>query len=241
MTGNVFRICVDKDILGHSPYALARFGSSEPAAFPIAVITGRWWKSGQVLNIRFLNGDVLVQKKVQEIADELVRYANLKFKFHYDEKHSEIRIGFGWNGDKGSWSYIGKDALDIPQNEPTINFGWLAPETPAEEYSKTVLHIFGHAIGLIHEYQNPAADIPWDKDAVYKYFMGPPYNWSRQEVERKIFERYSRTITNKYEFDPESVMLFPIPGEYTLNHREIGGRNSKLSKEDKRLLRILYP
>lgn len=51
-----------------------------------------------------------------------------------------------------------------------MNYGWLYPDTPDQEYSRVVLHEFGHALGAIHEHQHPEAAIPWDKPKVYEYY-----------------------------------------------------------------------
>jgi hypothetical protein len=51
-----------------------------------------------------------------------------------------------------------------------MNYGWLLANTPDQEYSRVVLHEFGHALGAIHEHQHPAAGIPWDKPKVYEYY-----------------------------------------------------------------------
>ena len=57
---------------------------------------------------------------------------NLKFNF-VDNPFANIRINFDINA--GSWSYLGKDALNIPYNKATMNFGWFN--------IATVLHEFG--------------------------------------------------------------------------------------------------
>lgn len=104
------------------------------------------------------------------------------------DNNSDIRISFKKGG---SWSYIGTDAEDIAQNEPTMNFGWLDKATPSVEYSHIVKHEFGHALGLIHQYQNPSNGLSWNKEAVYEYYMKPPNNWTKDEVDRNVFERYN--------------------------------------------------
>ena len=51
-------------------------------------------------------------------------------------------------------------------------------------------HEFGHALGMIHEHQNPAAqgEIPWDKPKVYAYYA--QQGWSKDDVDTNIFEVY---------------------------------------------------
>jgi serralysin len=222
------KVCIDKVIKNKDPYA-------DPRA-KMAVIRDKRWQPGQTLRVRFLGGDAKVQRKVQEKAKDWENFANIKLDFTADSD-ADIRIAFQ---EDGSWSYIGTDATDIPQNEPTMNYGWLDPDTDDEEYSRVVKHEFGHALGCIHEHQSPGAEIPWDKEAVYEYFMGPPNNWPRETVDHNLFERYSQTITNYTKFDPQSIMLYPIPADFTTNHQAIGDRNSHISEQDKTFIKKQY-
>lgn len=129
----------------------------------LAALTGKLWKPGRTLRVTFMDGEPGVHQRVEQFAHEWSRYANIKFVFGSDPA-SEVRISFL---QPGSWSYIGTDVLTIPRNQPTMNFGWLKSSTPNDEYSRVVIHEFGHAIGCIHEHQNPATNIPWNKEAVY--------------------------------------------------------------------------
>jgi hypothetical protein len=121
-----------------------------------------------------------------------------------------------------------------------MNFGWLTKTTADSEYSRVVVHEFGHALGCIHEHQNPNTNIPWDKDAVYKYYQGPPNNWTKSQVDINLFTRYSADITNATQFDRESIMLYPIPNEFTIGDFEVGW-NTMLSALDKEHIGKLYP
>lgn len=59
----------------------------------------------------------------------------------------------------GSWSYIGTDASRIPLESFSMNLGFV--DRP------TVLHEFGHALGLIHEHQSPfEGGFKWNKEEV---------------------------------------------------------------------------
>ena len=59
----------------------------------------------------------------------------------------------------GSWSYIGTDALHIPKESKTMNLGFID--------RSTVMHEFGHALGLIHEHQSPfKGGFGWNKEEV---------------------------------------------------------------------------
>ena len=121
-----------------------------------------------------------------------------------------------------------------------MNFGWLTRSTAEDEYARVVTHEFGHALGCIHEHQNPATDIPWDKEAVYAYYQGPPNFWTREQVDANLFTRYAADITQFSAFDPHSIMLYPIPNEFTLGDFEVGW-NQTLSDTDKTFISTLYP
>lgn len=195
-----------------------------------------WQPTGRTLRVRFLDGNPLVQEKVSYFAQEWNRHANLIFAFGTDPM-AEIRISFA---QQGSWSFIGTDALAVPKDEPTMNFGWLTPSTPNDEVMRVVLHEFGHAIGLIHEHQNPATAIPWNRNAVYAYYSGPPNYWTREEVDRNLFHLYERDCTQFSAFDRQSIMLYPIPQEFTNGDFTVGW-NQTLSPTDKEFVAAWYP
>ena len=202
----------------------------------LAAITGKLWQPGRLLRVRFLDGDPQVQARISPFAHQWSKHANITFQFG-DDPEAEIRISFQ---NQGSWSYIGTDALVIPKSQPTMNFGWLTPATPNDEYQRVVTHEFGHALGCIHEHQNPANDIPWDREAVYRYYQGPPNFWTREQVDINLFTRYEADITQFSAFDPKSIMLYPIPNEFTIGDFEVGW-NSNLSAIDKQYISTLYP
>jgi hypothetical protein len=202
----------------------------------LAAITGKKWANGRTLRVRFLDGDSGVQAKVAERAHRWSEFADITLSFG-DAARAEIRISFL---QRGSWSYIGTDALSIAADAPTMNYGWLTPSSRDSEYERVVVHEFGHALGCIHEHQNPAASIPWDKEAVYRYYMGPPNNWTKQQVDNNLFRTYDRTITQFSDFDRASIMLYPIPNAHTMGDYQVGW-NGKLSETDKSFIGTMYP
>ncbi len=208
----------------------------EVSAVFLAAITGKLWQPGRVLRVRFLDGDPRVHARIPPFAHQWSESANITFQFG-DDPDAEIRISFR---NQGSWSYLGTDALVIPKTQPTMNFGWLTLATPNDEYQRVVTHEFGHALGCIHEHQNPANSIPWDREAVYRYYQGPPNFWSREQVDINLFTRYDADITQFSAFDPKSIMLYPIPNEFTLGDFEVGW-NKTLSPTDKQFISTVYP
>ncbi len=66
----------------------------------LAALTGKLWKSGRTLRVRFLDGDPAVQERVPPFAHVWSQFANIKFEFG-DDADAEIRISFK---QQGSWS-----------------------------------------------------------------------------------------------------------------------------------------
>ncbi|HSF29900.1 MAG TPA: TIR domain-containing protein [Candidatus Tectomicrobia bacterium] len=195
------------------------------------------WPSGSVIRLAFLDGDPAVQWKVAKAAMEWIKYANLRFVFG-DGAEAAVRISFK---QPGSWSLQGTDALAVPKDQPTINFGWLTPDTPEGEIRRVVLHEFGHMLGLVHEHQLANADIPWDKEAVYRSLSGPPNYWTRQQVDLTWFQKYPhKYFPIEKGFDLKSIMIFPIAKEFVSGAFEVGW-NAELSAIDKAFVQRLYP
>ncbi|MCU5132284.1 matrixin family metalloprotease [Bacillus cereus] len=206
-------------------------------SFEMALIIGKKWRNGRTLRVRFLDGDSAVHEKIKRYANEWSRYANLKFAFGNDP-NAEIRISFR-DPKRGFWSYLGTDNLSIPRNEATMNFEGFNSNTSETEFSRVVLHEFGHCIGVSHEQSNPAVNIPWDREAVYRHYERTQ-GWTRPEIDFQVLTKLNPIGTVFTPHDPKSIMQYPVPNEITIGDYEIGW-NTTLSEVDKRFIGQMYP
>ena len=165
----------------------------------------------------------------------------IRFEEVKDPGSAEVRIGFV-QGD-GAWSYIGRDVIDVAgQNERTMNFGWDLRTDPRGV--DVPVHEIGHTLGFPHEHQNPFSGIVWDEEAVYRYFGGPPNNWTHQVTEYNILRKLSTSEVQGTQWDPDSIMhyafepgLIQEPDQYRQGLRPHGG----LSPHDLSQAKVFYP
>lgn len=207
----------------------------------MALLTGKKWNNGRELGVYFMDGSATQKARVRQFAEMWEPYANINFSFSASQNSAAIRVSF--EADDGSWSAVGTDCLHseyFRKSEPTMNFGWLRDNTDDEEWRRVVVHEFGHALGAIHEHQNPKGGIKWNLQAVYDYFSGPPNNWSKEEIDHNIIQKYSLDQLNASKFDPKSIMLYSFPPELVQGGAGTGS-NTWLSAGDKRFIRRMYP
>ena len=216
--------------------ALLDIDSGEPHTKSGVFNTVRRWPNGMILRVHFVDGDPAVHKRVEPIAHEWSQYANIKFQFGAGPD-AEIRVAF--NPNLGSWSYMGTDcSLAQLAGKPTMNLGWLKPETAETEYRRVVLHEFGHALGLLHEHLSPVADIPWDEEKVIAYYRRTN-GWNETYIRSNVL---AIPPSDKFtDFDTLSIMLYPVPRELTKGGYEIPWQNSELSETDKKFIAEIYP
>ena len=207
----------------------------------MAVMISKKWTPGSTVRCRFLDGSNKMKKKVTAIAKEWEKYADIKIKF-VTSGQAEIRISF--YADNGSWSAVGRDALNtsyFPLHQPTMNYGWLRDDTPDEEYHRVVTHEFGHALGCIHEHQQPKFDRKWDVAAVMKYFAGPPNYWSPDDIKSNVLDKYSPNGIAATVFDPQSIMLYAFDGKLFADGLGPTNENTNVSPKDVTMIKSMYP
>lgn len=194
----------------------------------------KFWKPGQTITIAF---DERISS-VPDVHKDFVmntsliwtKYANLTFKYIDEVEEAMVRISFvpEW----GAWSYVGTDCLQIPKGESTMNLGWLD--------QAVVLHEFGHMLGLIHEHQNPEEGVPWNEDAVYDYYAGPPNYWSHDDTYWNLLHKYGIDQIRGTVVDKDSIMMYAISNDLTIGDWETSW-NYDLSELDKVFIGQIYP
>ena len=179
------------------PQRTIRMGEGTSRAI---IVPLKRWINGSKLHVRFMGGTPAQQALAKEQAQWWTQHANLTFVFD-NAPNAEIRITF--DSSDGAWSYIGTDASSIPTNQPTMNLGFLDGGTAAHE--------FGHAIGLAHEHSNPAGGIEWNEEVVLRDLMGPPNNWTPDQIRHNVLNKYSADQIRGTDFDRDSIMLYFFP------------------------------
>ncbi|KAF7325505.1 ZnMc domain-containing protein [Mycena kentingensis (nom. inval.)] len=214
----------------------------------VVTLLSQLWDPAYGITYSFLGGTAVQRAKVSTVLQKWF-YAHITFT--RVASNGNIRIAF--NPDGGSWSYVGKEALDVPMAQATMNLGWvesigsvdattgLATGITANEQG-TILHEFGHVLGLKHEHQSPArgGKLTLDEPAVYEYYERTQ-NWSAALVKSQIIDVYSKDdVSNYSELDLSSVMMYFMPKEMNLQRIEVPVNNN-LSDMDIAYATILYP
>ncbi|KAL8643727.1 MAG: hypothetical protein Q9226_008154 [Calogaya cf. arnoldii] len=204
----------------------------------LAVLMGKFWAPGKELRISFVSGSDWQKEQVRKYAPLWCKHANLKMRF-IPSGECDILVDF--KPGAGSWSNLGTDSGYVTaQGKPSMNLGWIEKEKKEEEIRGVILHEFGHALGAVHEHESPFANIPWNKEAVYKSLGGPPNNWDRKKVDGNMFTKYGLDKVKASKFDIQSVMLYHYPAEWTTNGKGTPYNNA-LSEKDKSYIRFTYP
>jgi hypothetical protein len=178
----------------------------------------------------FDNPTINIVDAVKKIIKERIQpLVSLKFVYVNDKEDSDIRISFDSNA--GAWSLVGTDCKKEDKNNATMNLGWFDVST--------VIHEFGHVLGMIHEHQNPRGkSIQWNKPAVYNW-ASQTQGWDKQKTEENIMNKYEINHINGSSFDPLSIMLYFFPADLTTNNKGTY-QNLRLSGEDVKYITEQY-
>ena len=159
-----------------------------------------------------------------------------------DIKH--IRVSFKQKG--AAYSQIGKASIQVPDDQHTVNLGWIDDDTDYDNITyrgtgQVVMHEFGHAMGMIHEHENPINNpICWNKACVSCVLSGPPNQWDQQMIDHNMFQKYSKNQINGSTYDPLSIMEYFFPRSWVACGPNLR-KNTTYSEMDKKWLGCAYP
>jgi len=131
-------------------------------------------------------------------------HANISFKEVTSGK-AHIRVGFDRRD--GSWSFIGRNADKF--EGVTLNLGNIDTYVPPLDNDfGTILHEFGHALGLLHEHQSPLRGSDVDRVLHQRSSEYARRFGNVKLVEDQIIEAVDeKSITNISTFDEDSIMM----------------------------------
>lgn len=205
----------------------------------------------QVITVAFNGGSEELRNKIATVATKWTQDpgVNVQFSFRDDagrfrewsitdtDFKADVRVGFH---ERGVSSLIGNDSINrlyAKPNKPSLILENFSGSLPMN-WEVLVLHEFGHALGFLHEYQNPnshcQAQLRWDDDPGYialrfqgnrqyienngkrpgaiTYLSGYPNYWPAQMTRKNLSEM---TVTSESTvvsaFDPASIMRYPLP------------------------------
>lgn len=208
------------------------------------------------ISVCFHDGTDALARRVADVARKWeITGTSVRFDFGtaasprrcYNAPGAAIRISFSG---RGTWSVVGRESRFA--SEATMNFDqgrdWMA--APDRDFARIVLHEFGHALGLYHEHQHPAAkcadEIDWTR--AMTLYRGASYNQS-EEVVRRNFEVLLTSFTAG-EFDEKSIMIYDLPRSIFRRDLFAGGnkpacyftyRPEAISDGDREALLKFYP
>jgi hypothetical protein len=192
-----------------------------------------FWENATTLTFSFMEElPESVRYRIELAVRRWEPFVSLAFELVENGK-GQIRIALGG---PDSYSAVGTDALLIDPNEPTLVVS-VEPDSPSFEH--VLIHEFGHALGFSHAHLHPDAEIPWDKEAVYDYFIFQ-LGWEREQVDANLFTFDTEKSTLLFPYDKLSIMHYSIPGFLTRKKVE-SGSNMTISEGDKSFARAIYP
>jgi len=206
-----------------------------------AVVANKFylWPVGATLNVSFADGSIEARKAVAEIAADWAKHANLKLAFFVDSEPpvSHVRVKFD---DPNCNSALGTSSqFMIDSGDASMRLCHIDHQVGTEWFQRVVLHEFGHALGIEHEHQSPKSKFEWNKPFVYEYYAKTA-NWDQFMVDHWIFRKIDPASSDASEYDPDSVMQYSFPAEFTKNGTAILG-GFELSATDKAHVAKIYP
>lgn len=184
------------------------------------------FKPGETVYLNFVNKTD--EKTILNILKQQA-FPHINLNFKLGNKQPQIKIQT--NASKGSLTISGTTEGTGTRN-PTMKL-WSLNQG-------TVLHEFGHTLGLKHEQTNPSPSnkIEWNVKEVLKKYKAK--NWKESDIYRQILNRDTSNNVLYTKWDPKSIMNYNITDPDLTENRIKLYRGTEYSKGDKLWFKVKY-
>ena len=216
-----------------------------PAAGAV-LIKDKQWPQNMVLNVVFLDGNQEQHQLIQKIAPNWLNKTSLSFKFYSNlanaPKNTHVRISFLLQ----SGSRLGNHQ-DYLSKDATMNLFDLSSGRLSKAGAKRlILHEFGHALGLIHEYRSPYW--PYGEEVLMQILRDCYPKMERIGHNKQEAKTRCETINTpvdpkqakKTAYDEFSVMNYPTTFTMKNGTNKTIKAHSKLSYLDQYAIQLWY-
>jgi hypothetical protein len=212
--------------------------------YGVSFLNDRWrWSDGLapnsgkvVLGVAFIGNATQHKSQIQTAAVQwLIDNLGKKIGFDFDVSISKSQIRIACDPGGGNHSEVGRSCLKIPAGKPTMNLD--------DVTQQVIMHEFGHALGLQHEHQSPDPQNPviWKNGGQVVIEEMRKQGWSENYTRENILNRLPKAAAciGDPHFNPGSIMVYPIPADWTANGFSLNQNNS-ISDRDRNCARGMY-
>ncbi len=192
------------------------------------------WTNLSQLNVLFVGGSDKDIEKVTKVASTWTKYANLTFNFYrsfeLSPEKADIRVELrNVECNHQNYSRVGTDSKVTTQKNTLCL---------SSKSTHTILHEFGHALGLRHEHIHPDS-LNKMVDNYISVCMKEK-NWSQVDCELNF-----KGLTKNdgiFDYDKNSIMHYSLHHDYYTNREDVSyGNLPFLSLGDRLSISKIYP
>lgn len=205
------------------------------------LIENRWPKAGVDLSVQFLdNPSRELRKHILLHMNAWAKTANVNFRETAETGLVRIARLDQPENMAGYWSYVGTQILGIEKDAPTFNLEGFTMKTPDSEFHRVVRHEAGHTLGFEHEHMRTELVKKIDRRKAFVYF-DRTQGWTKEETTQQVLTPLAAgSIMGTTESDPLSIMCYQIPGEITIDGKDIPG-GTDINAKDFAFAAKVYP